>query len=123
MTQLEQAAAPHHPAVIERVVLSVGALSGVEPALLKRAFDIARMGTLAAAAELDIRTGPVRVRCTSCGQESEARANRLLCAPCGDWRVKVIAGEELLLLSLDLSTAAHPRDITVDDRMKEDNHV
>jgi hydrogenase nickel incorporation protein HypA/HybF len=123
MTQLEQAAAPHHPAVIERVLLSVGALSGVEPALLKRAFEIARAGTLAADAELEIQTGPVRVRCTSCGQESDARANRLLCAPCGDWRVKVIAGEELLLLSLDLSTAAPPRNSTIHDRTKEVNHV
>jgi hydrogenase nickel incorporation protein HypA/HybF len=130
MTQLEQAAAPHEPAVIERVVLSVGALSGVEPALLTRAFEVARAGTIAEGASLEIRTGPVRVRCTSCGQESEARANRLLCAACGEWRVSVVSGEELLLLSLDLSTAKEepaapprPNDHTVNEPMKESRHV
>ena len=127
--QLEQAAAPHQPAVIDRVVLSVGPLSGVEPTLLKRAFEVARAGTFAAGASLEIRTGPIRVHCSSCGQESEARANRLLCAACGEWRVSVVSGEELLLLSLDLSStkdsAAPPRpnDNTVDERMKETRHV
>lgn len=129
MTQIEQSAEPHKPAVIERVVLSVGALSGVEPALLKRAFEITRAGTLAANAELEIQTGPIRVQCKSCDQESDARVNRLLCARCGDWRVRVIEGEELLLLSLDLSTegndAAVPpeRKRNVRDQMKEANHV
>jgi len=129
MTQIEQAAEPHKPAVIERVVLSVGALSGVEPELLRRAFEIARAGTLAANAELQIRTGQIRVLCKSCDRKSDARVNRLLCASCGDWRVRVIEGEELLLLSLDLSTegndAAVPpeRKGSVRDQMKEANHV
>jgi len=30
--------------------------------------------------------------------------NRLLCPYCGDWRVRVTEGEELMLLSLDIVT-------------------
>jgi hydrogenase nickel incorporation protein HypA/HybF len=108
MAQLQQSAADHGEAVIERVVLSVGPLSGVEPALLQRAFEIARAGTVAGAAQLEIHTGQVRVHCRVCGGDSGAMANRLLCGVCGNWRVNVTAGEELLLLRLELSTT--PRD-------------
>ena len=103
MKQLEQEAARKGATGVDRVVLSVGPLSGVEPCLLARAFDVARVKTLAAASELEIRTGPVRVSCRSCAAESEAAPSRLLCATCGDWRVNVIEGDELLLLSLELS--------------------
>jgi hydrogenase nickel incorporation protein HypA/HybF len=104
MAQLEQAAASHQATTIERVVLAVGALSGVEPQLLQRAFEIARAGTVAATAVLEIQTGPARVSCRTCGAKSTVATHRLLCAACGDWRVTVIAGEELLLVSLDLCT-------------------
>jgi Zn finger protein HypA/HybF involved in hydrogenase expression len=30
--------------------------------------------------------------------------NRLLCPGCGDWRVEVVEGEELLLLTIDMET-------------------
>lgn len=108
MVQLQQSAAVHGESDIERVVLSIGPLSGVEPALLQRAFEIARTGTVAGSAQLEIHTGPVRVSCRSCGAESAAAPNRLLCGACGDWRVSVTAGEELLLLRLEFS--ATPRD-------------
>jgi len=52
---------------------------------------------------LEIRTGPVEVECRSCGASGEAQANRLLCPSCGDWQVDLIAGDELLLLRLEVS--------------------
>jgi hydrogenase nickel incorporation protein HypA/HybF len=87
---------------VERIVLQVGGLSGVEPPLLERAFEIAREGTVAGQADLEIRTGPVVVRCLECGGHSAVSPNRLLCSYCGEWRVQVEEGEELLLLSVEL---------------------
>jgi hydrogenase nickel incorporation protein HypA/HybF len=103
MSQVERIAADNQASAVERIVLQVGLLSGVEPPLLQRAFEVARAGTVAANAELEIKTGPVRLRCRECNEESEARPNRLLCAACGDWRVQVLEGEEMLLVSLELS--------------------
>ena len=54
--------------------------------------------------ELEFEDGPARVRCTQCGAEGEAVVNRLLCPECGDWRVDVTEGEEMLLLSVDVET-------------------
>ncbi len=69
-----------------------GALAGVEPELLRRAYEVARMGTLAEEAALTIEESPVRVRCTHCGNESEVQPQRLVCAVCGEWRTEMVAG-------------------------------
>jgi len=103
MTQVEQLAEENAARAVDHILVEAGPLSGVEPPLLHRAFEIARAGTVASAAQLEIRSGPVRVSCRTCGAESEAAANRLLCADCDDWQVNVTAGEELMLISVELS--------------------
>lgn len=92
-----------HGAVgIERVRIEVGLLSGVEPALLDRAFDVARAGSCAAHAILSIDVIPVIVRCDICRVESQTPPNRLLCAACESHRVRVISGDELRLRQVEL---------------------
>jgi hydrogenase nickel incorporation protein HypA/HybF len=44
----------------------------------------------------------VRVRCEQCGAESEASPNRLLCGACGDYHTRLLSGDELLLVSVEL---------------------
>jgi hydrogenase nickel incorporation protein HypA/HybF len=102
LRQVEQVAAQHQANGVAKIVLRVGGLSGVEPPLLERAFEVARMGTLAERAELVIESGPVVVKCRQCGGSCAVPVNRLLCTDCGDWRVQVVEGEELLLLSVEL---------------------
>lgn len=102
LRQVEKVAAQHQASGVEKIVLRVGGLSGVEPPLLQRAFEVARMGTLAERAVLVIERGPVVVRCRQCGGSCAVPVNRLLCTYCGDWRVSVTEGEELLLLSVEL---------------------
>jgi hydrogenase nickel incorporation protein HypA/HybF len=57
---------------------------------------------LAAEAELQLETLPVRVVCEQCGAESAASVNRLLCGQCGDYHTRVVSGDELLLASVEL---------------------
>ena len=105
LRQVEKVAAENRAAAVERILLRVGGLSGVEPPLLERAFEIAREGTIAAGAELEIEHGPVVVKCRQCGGSGQVPVNRLLCPNCGDWRVLVTQGEELLLLSMEITQA------------------
>jgi hydrogenase nickel incorporation protein HypA/HybF len=98
--------AREHGASVSRVLIRVGPLSGVEPMLLERAYALACAGTAAEGSELAIERAPVRVRCRSCGAETAACANRLLCASCGDWRTDLASGDELVLLSVDMREAA-----------------
>jgi hydrogenase nickel incorporation protein HypA/HybF len=89
-----------------RIRVRIGPLAGVVPELLASAFPLAAAGSCMEAAELDLVDAPVRVRCQSCGAETEAAMNRLLCGACGDWHTQVISGDELLLESVELETTS-----------------
>ncbi len=102
MQQVERVAREHRATRVDRILLRIGPLSGVEAPLLQNAFPVASAGTLAENAELEIESIPVRVRCTSCEAETEAAPNRLVCGACGDWRTRVVSGEEMLLARLEL---------------------
>ena len=101
--QVERIAAEKGAGRVDSITLSIGPLSGVEPLLLSRAYEIARAETVAKNAVLEIETGPVVVECRSCGASGEAEVNRLLCPSCGDWQVNLVQGDEMLLLRLELS--------------------
>jgi hydrogenase nickel incorporation protein HypA/HybF len=103
IAEVERVARAHRSHAVQRVRVAVGALSGVEPELLARAFDIARAGTLAARAQLDLDVLPVRVACTDCGDEAGVAPNRLLCPACGSWRVRVVGGDDMLLMQVELA--------------------
>jgi hydrogenase nickel incorporation protein HypA/HybF len=102
LSQVRKVALENNATSVELIRLRVGGLSGVEPPLLQRAFEIARAGTIAERAELEIEEGPVVVKCQECGASSAVPVNNLVCQYCGEWRVNVTEGEELLLLSVEI---------------------
>ena len=122
LQQVEAIAAERHAAAVIRIELEVGPLSGVEPDLLRNAWPLAAAGTIAEPAddevayyqdytatyaepaELSINSCDLVVECSECGEQTAAKANRLLCASCGDYRTRVVSGEDLTLLRLELET-------------------
>jgi len=93
---------------VGRITLEVGPLSGVEPELLARAFEVARTGTCAAEAELSIAVPDIVVRCSDCDATSPAQVNRLLCASCGGYRTRVLEGDGLKLRAVELDVPEAP---------------
>ena len=83
------------------ITVRIGPLAGIEPELLEFAYPLASAGTVAAGSRLIIERAQVRVRCRECGALSEAQCTRLLCGSCGSWRVQLLAGDELLLVSVE----------------------
>lgn len=102
LAQVEQIALQHQANRVTGITLRIGPLSGIEPVLLQQAFTLARAGSVAEQASLVIESLPIRVKCRSCGQESEAMPNRLLCRHCGDYHTQLISGDEMLLASVEL---------------------
>jgi hydrogenase nickel incorporation protein HypA/HybF len=96
------AIATQHDAAVLEVTVSIGQLSGVEPLLLAQAYPLACASSAAAGSRLVIKSAPVRVRCRSCGAQTPAAPNRLLCGCCGAWQTDLIGGDELLLLRVVL---------------------
>jgi hydrogenase nickel incorporation protein HypA/HybF len=85
---------------VARVHLELGELSGVEPELLGRAFEVFREPTLARAAELAISTVPARWRCPRCARDI-ARGARLACPDC-QTPARLVAGDEIVLARLEM---------------------
>ena len=106
MNQVENIAAERNARSVVSIVVGMGPLSGVEAQLLKHAYPVASAGTVAEGAELVIENLPVRIKCTQCGNESDALPNKLVCKACGDWRTTLISGDEMILMRVELETAA-----------------
>ena len=66
---------------IHRVKVSVGELAGVEPELLRTAYETFRAGTACAHAALELVVHPARWTCPACGK-GFARGDVLQCASC-----------------------------------------
>lgn len=110
MNQVESIAVERNARSVVSIVVGMGPLSGVEAQLLKHAYPVASAGTVAEGAELVIEDLPVRIKCTQCGNESDALPNKLVCKDCGDWRTTLISGDELILMRIELETAAEQAD-------------
>jgi hydrogenase nickel incorporation protein HypA/HybF len=100
--QVEGIARQHRATSVTAVIIQIGPLSGVEPELLAQAFPLASAGTVAERSRLVIENLPIRVRCKSCGAETAAVANKLICGKCGDWQTQLLSGDEMLLASVEL---------------------
>ena len=75
LSQMRDIAAQHHARAVTAVTVQIGPLSGVVPELLAQAFSVASAGSIADGASLQLDGLPIRVRCETCGAETEASAN------------------------------------------------
>ncbi len=108
LDQVRAVAAERGAAKVTRIELRVGPLSGVESDLLLHAWPMASAGTIAVDAEFVIDETDVVVRCGTCGAETAARANRLVCGECGDFRTSLVSGDEMILQRVELEGSTDP---------------
>jgi hydrogenase nickel incorporation protein HypA/HybF len=104
--QVEAVIGQHRASGATSIRVRIGPLAGVVPELLASAFPLAAAGSRMEHAELDLVSSPIKVRCRTCGAETEAAMNRLVCGACGDWHTQVVSGDELLLDSVELETGS-----------------
>lgn len=114
LTQVAAIAAERDAIAVERIIIELGPLGGVEPVSLRQAFAAARTGGCAADAVLTIESMPVIVLCMGCGARTTTVPNRLVCAACGGYRTKIVSGDELRLRSVELRVAAPQLDSAAD---------
>ncbi|MCW2539941.1 MAG: hypA [Frankiales bacterium] len=87
---------------VTEVRLEVGKLAGVSTDSLRFCFELAAAGTALEGAGLNIDEPPGRARCASCTEEFLLHDRILLCA-CGSSAVEVLAGDELRIISVEVS--------------------
>jgi hydrogenase nickel incorporation protein HypA/HybF len=109
IAQVERIALAHNAHTVDKIVVRLGPLSGVEVPLLRQAYTLACAGTVAENAQLVTEIQPIRVACEACGAETNATVNRLLCGACGDYRTRLLSGDEMILASVELNVDAGTR--------------
>ena len=91
---------------VTRITLKVGHLRQVVPSALTFSFDVVAAGTPVEGAELEIEAVPAVGACRRCGMESHLPAFPLQCQACGGFDLQIVAGEELIVESLELEEEA-----------------
>jgi len=89
---------------IRGVTIQLGAFSGVEPVLLKSAFEEESTRILGSFAELLIESAELVAECSACGLQFEVVQFRFYCPQCASEQVRITRGEELMLLSIAAET-------------------
>ncbi len=88
---------------IDRVDVTVGALTEVMDDALRFAWDALTPGTMAEGSTLSITTPGARSRCVECGVEFDhGRFDGGVCASCGSFLVELLAGRELTISGIDI---------------------
>lgn len=100
--QLVEAARKENALRVERVIVVIGALAGVERDAFEFVFPFAVENTVAEGAELVIEEVPATAVCNRCGGEFSPDLACLACGKCGSDDVALTGGREFLIRSVDL---------------------
>ncbi len=87
---------------VHAVRLEIGKLTGVSADSLRFCFELAAAGTGVDGAALDIVEPPGSARCQTCSSEFALQDLILLC-PCGSADVRVLAGDQMRIISVQVS--------------------
>jgi len=80
---------------IEAIKLRLGQFTAIARVALEFAFEVARRGTLAENARLDIEVVPMILYCVVCDDRAQSlQPKSLICMQCG-FPLKIVSGQEL----------------------------
>ena len=98
----EAQARAHNSAGIRTIKLRLGEFTAVVREALKFSFEVARQGTLAENASLEIETVPLVTRCPGCGPVSSPERDICLrCPRCAE-PLEIVSGREMQVEYIDL---------------------
>lgn len=86
---------------VSKVYLQIGKLSGIVPDSVRFCFELIAADTPLAEASLEIDEPMGRAHCERCGDDFDLDVLIPLC-PCGSADVRITAGEELLIRSVEV---------------------
>lgn len=100
--QCEENAKANSTTKVTKVIVKIGVMSGVEPDLLKTAFDTFKDGTMCENCEYIQNIQQVVIRCHKCNKESTLEKNEYCCPKCQSIDLDIVDGEDLMLMQLEL---------------------
>ncbi len=98
----EEHATSNNAKRVTKVVVKIGVMSGVEPHLLEEAFEVFKEASVCDACEFIMNIQKVKIECLACGNTQELEKNEYLCPACQSIEIKIIDGEDMFLMQLEL---------------------
>jgi hydrogenase nickel incorporation protein HypA/HybF len=103
LSQVERVLAQHRGTAVEEIEVEVGPLSGVEPLLLRAAFERLAPESASQGAALTIREVPLEAICRSCDAVPfVVESFSFRCPLCGSTSVRTTRGDEFRLLNVTI---------------------
>jgi|TARA_R110002050_G_scaffold5268_1_gene23863 hydrogenase nickel incorporation protein HypA/HybF len=99
----EEHAKANNATKVTKVVVKIGILSGVEPDLLQTAFDTFKEKTICDECEFIVNKQKIVIECQDCEEESTLKKNEFTCPKCNSSNIRVVDGEDMYLMSLEMS--------------------
>jgi hydrogenase nickel incorporation protein HypA/HybF len=103
----------HPEARVRAVCVRVGQLRLVEPSMLEFCYAAATRGTSLRDSRLEIERVDAAARCGVCSLEFDVEDNWFECPRCRSANVRLLRGDELDLVSLELEEARAERGVIV----------
>jgi hydrogenase nickel incorporation protein HypA/HybF len=102
LNQVAAVAAEHGGAQVEEFLIEIGPLSGVEPLLVRSAYEQLTAGSADPPAKLLIDEVPLEGVCDCCNRPFVVDRFRFICPQCGSSQVRVVRGDECRLVSVTI---------------------
>jgi hydrogenase nickel insertion protein HypA len=102
LTQCEDIARENEAESVTKIVVKIGKMSGVESSLLETAFNTFKEKTICDGAEFVLNIQPLVIECRACGVQTTLDKIYYKCPACESLDVKVIEGEDMFLMSLEM---------------------
>ncbi|MCK9473283.1 hydrogenase maturation nickel metallochaperone HypA [Sulfurimonas sp.] len=98
----EENALKNNAKKVTKVVVKIGVMSGVEPELLRTAFETFKEKTLCEEAEFIINIQQIVIKCNKCLREAVLKSTEYCCPTCKDTDIDILDGEDMYLMQLEL---------------------
>jgi hydrogenase nickel incorporation protein HypA/HybF len=90
---------------VKRVTVRIGHLRQVVPDALLFGWEVMTETTELKGCELLIEQVPATIECHDCRAETTLDLPVLMCGACGSFEVKLLSGEEFLIVSMEVTGA------------------
>ena len=102
LEQIEGIAAENEATKVTKIITKIGVMSGIEAHLLEIAFNTFKEKTICDGAEFVMNIQPLVIECQECGEKDELEKIHYCCQKCESTNVKVVDGEDMFLMSLEM---------------------
>lgn len=102
LTQCEEIAKENDAQSVQKIVVKIGRMSGVEPHLLEVAFNTFKEKTICDGADFVMNIQPLTIECNLCKTMTELDEIYYKCPKCDSLDVRVVDGEDMFLMSLEM---------------------